>query len=454
MRWRRWTRRRELRRQFAPNTGSAPFSMMSPAPPVTAATDAGCCATPAILRRQRGRRLPGCVGRTASSRICALAEQLPPGIPYLATSSPAFGSGSIEAFPETAIVANVDPNDSDGYGIWAARTTSSAADFVPATKPAGGPGLKLGRFSAARRRTPCSSSRWSLRASRGHGHHVAVPADGESQSLREKFPQKPLDRVPHRKCSSHLAQAVTHYVRALSPPEPGPDTERRVQGRRALHADPVRQLPRARQFQQPGPSPIPGLAVPDGARLLGFPAPRHGKTWSRKTPPTGRRRAASGARAALGPARSRAVLRAGAAAAGRCAQRSRKRSSCTAARRWRCAAAFWSASAHSARLCARLRRVPMSDNRLDRREFMTVCALGGAALLLTVRRARHTPGAGERQSRAGCRWRYPGLEKPDGAYNSSSRLARLIRSMCLPEQRGAGSRRRRPSARIAAAPWT
>ncbi len=58
----------------------------------------------------------------------------------------------------------------------------------------------------------------------------------------------------------------------------------------------------------------------------------------------------------------------------------------------------------------------MSDNRLDRREFMTVCALGGAALLLTgcVALVTHPVPVSDNRVRLPLA-RYPGLEKPDGA---------------------------------------
>lgn len=160
----------------------------------------------------------------------ALAEQLPQGIPYsVRLPPPVFGSGLIEAIPEAAILANADPNDADGDGISGRPNYVPAAEFVPGTEPASGAGLKLGRFG---RKAQNAVLFQQVVTAYLQDMGITSPfLPTENRNPLSGTPIEAVDRVPDPEVLESTVQAVTHYVRALAPPAPGPDTESRVQGR-------------------------------------------------------------------------------------------------------------------------------------------------------------------------------------------------------------------------------
>lgn len=228
----------EFGRQFAPNTGLGPIF-----------NDVSC----ATCHSGDGRGLP----RNALIRIGsdadsfqnsiggpqiqdkaipgALAEQLPAGIPFsLRLPPPVFGVGLIEAIPEAAILANVDSLDEDGDGISGRPNFVPAADFVPETEPAGGPGLKLGRFG---RKAANAVLLQQVVTAYLQDMGITSPfLPTENRNPLSGTPIEAVDRVPDPEVLESTVQAVTHYIRALAPPEPGRETERRAEGRQ-LFAD-------------------------------------------------------------------------------------------------------------------------------------------------------------------------------------------------------------------------
>jgi CxxC motif-containing protein (DUF1111 family) len=80
----------------------------------------------------------------------------------------------------------------------------------------------------------------------------------ENRNPLAPVPIEAADRVPDPEVLESTVQAVTHYIRALAPPEPGSETERRAEGRQIFS-----QIQCARchvpSFQT-GPSPIPALS--------------------------------------------------------------------------------------------------------------------------------------------------------------------------------------------------
>ena len=80
----------------------------------------------------------------------------------------------------------------------------------------------------------------------------------ENRNPLSPVPVEAADNVPDPEIPEATIQAVTHYIRALAPPEPGAETARRAEGRQLFT-----QIQCARchvpSFQT-GPSPIPALS--------------------------------------------------------------------------------------------------------------------------------------------------------------------------------------------------
>jgi CxxC motif-containing protein (DUF1111 family) len=140
-----------------------------------------------------------------------------------------FGGGLIEAIPEAAILANVDSLDADGDGISGRPNLVPAADFVPHTEPAGGPGLKLGRFGRKAQNAVLFQQVVTAYLQDMGITSPFLPA--ENRNPLAGTPIEAVDRVPDPEVLESTVQAVTHYVRALAPPAPGEDTPRRTEGR-------------------------------------------------------------------------------------------------------------------------------------------------------------------------------------------------------------------------------
>ena len=249
----------EFERQFAPNTGLGPIF-----------NDVSCATCHSGDGRGRPRNALIRIGSDADSfqnsvggpQIQdkaipgALAEKLPPGIPYsLRLPPPVFGSGLIEAIPEAAILANVDSLDADGDGISGRPNFVHAADFVPASEPAGGPGLKVGRFG---RKAQNAVLLQQVVGAYLQDMGITSPfLPLENRNPLAGSPIEAIDRVPDPEVLESTVQAVTHYVRTLAPPEPGRETEIVKEGRQ-LFSDVECAKCHVPAFQT-GWSPVPAL---------------------------------------------------------------------------------------------------------------------------------------------------------------------------------------------------
>ena len=249
----------EFERQFAPNTGLGPIF-----------NDVSCATCHSGDGRGQLRNALTRIGSDADSfqnsiggpQIQdkaipgALAEKLPAGMPFsLRLPPPVFGVGLIEAIPEAAILANVDSLDADGDGVSGRPNFVPAADFVPVTEPAGGPGLKLGRFG---RKAQNAVLFQQVVTAYLQDMGITSPfLPTENRNPLSGSPIEAVDRVPDPEVLESTVQAVTHYIRALAPPEPGRDTDRRNEGRQ-LFAQIECSKCHVPEFQT-GSSPIPAL---------------------------------------------------------------------------------------------------------------------------------------------------------------------------------------------------
>jgi CxxC motif-containing protein (DUF1111 family) len=161
----------------------------------------------------------------------------------------------MEAIPEAAILANVDSLDANDDGISGRPNFVPAAAFVPATEPAGGPGLKLGRFG---RKAQNAVLFQQVVTAYLQDMGITSPfLPSENRNPLSGIPIEAVDRVPDPEVLESTVQAVTHYMRTLAPPEPGRETERRAEGRQ-LFSDIDCSKCHTPEFQT-GPSPIAAL---------------------------------------------------------------------------------------------------------------------------------------------------------------------------------------------------
>lgn len=157
-------------------------------------------------------------------------ERVPAGVAVsVRLPPPVFGAGLIEAIPDSVILANADSLDADGDGVSGRPNFVTVAPFVPASEPNAGTGLRLGRFGR-KAQTPVLLQQVVVAYLEDIG--VTSPfLPVENRNPLSSVPIESVDRAPDPEVTDATVQAVTHYVRALAPPEPGADTERRVAGR-------------------------------------------------------------------------------------------------------------------------------------------------------------------------------------------------------------------------------
>lgn len=157
-------------------------------------------------------------------------EQIPRGVPVSTRlPPPVFGMGLIEAIPDAAILALADPDDRDGDGISGRPNWVNAGSFVPDREPGGGLGLKLGRFGRK-----AQNSSLLQQVAEAYDQDMGITSDFlpvENRNPRSSIPIEVLDRVPDPEIPASTVLAVTHYVRALAPPAPAPDTPLITDGR-------------------------------------------------------------------------------------------------------------------------------------------------------------------------------------------------------------------------------
>jgi CxxC motif-containing protein (DUF1111 family) len=169
---------------------------------------------------------------------------------------PVFGSGLIEAIPEAAILAHADPDDLDGDGISGRANLVTAAPFVPGTEPGGSGALVVGRFGRK-----AQNAVLLQQVVEAYLQDIGITSPFlplENRNPRAPVPIEAVDRAPDPEVSEATIQAVTHYVRALAPPQPGEETAQRVLGRSLFEQSQCARC-HVPSFQT-GPSPIPALA--------------------------------------------------------------------------------------------------------------------------------------------------------------------------------------------------
>jgi len=186
----------------------------------------------------------------------AEAEQLPPGVhTSLRLPPPVFGAGLIEAIPEAAILANVDSLDADGDGVSGRPNWVTAPDFVPATEPGGGPGLRVGRFS---RKAQVSAILHQPTAAYHQDMGLTSPfLPVENTNPLASRATEISDRVGDPELPAATVRAVVGYLRMLAPPAPGADTPQRLRGQVVF--DSIRCSSCHVASFVAGPSPLPAL---------------------------------------------------------------------------------------------------------------------------------------------------------------------------------------------------
>lgn len=250
----------EFERQFAPNTGLGPIF-----------NDVSCATCHSGDGRGQLRNALIRIGEPADDFLAAMGgpqiqdraiagaepEQVPAGVPTsVRLPPPVFGSGLIEAIPEAAILANADPDDLDGDGISGRPNLVEAAPFVPATEPGARPGLVLGRFG---RKAQNAILLQQVVTAYLQDMGITSPfLPLENRNPRSGVPVEAMDRVADPEVLDATVLAVTHYLRALAPPEPGPETPQRAEGR-ALFAQVQCARCHVPSFQT-GPSPLPAVS--------------------------------------------------------------------------------------------------------------------------------------------------------------------------------------------------
>ena len=250
----------EFERQFAPNTGLGPIF-----------NDVSCATCHSGDGRGMLRNALFRIGTESNAFLDSLGgpqiqdkaipgaepERIPSGVAVsVRLPPPVFGSGFIEAIPEAAIVANADPDDADGDGISGRPNYVYAANFVPETEPAGGSGLKLGRFG---RKAQNAVLLQQVVTAYLQDMGITSPfLPLENRNPMSSVPIEAADRTPDPEVNEATVQAVTHYVRTLSPPAPGADTERRNEGRALFEGIQCSRC-HVPSFQT-GRSPVPALS--------------------------------------------------------------------------------------------------------------------------------------------------------------------------------------------------
>jgi CxxC motif-containing protein (DUF1111 family) len=160
--------------------------------------------------------LPGEVALQSSTR-------LPP---------PVFGVGLIEHIPAEAILANADPDDSDGDGVSGRPNWVRAAPFVPSSEIGGGAGDQLGRFG---RKANVSS----LLQQVVEAYHQDIGITSDFLPSENPHPQAGGFAVGDIVADPELTAAevlqTTVYVRLLAPPKRGSVTARVETGKEVFY---------------------------------------------------------------------------------------------------------------------------------------------------------------------------------------------------------------------------
>jgi CxxC motif-containing protein (DUF1111 family) len=159
----------------------------------------------------------------------ALAETTPAGIPVsLRLPPPVFGAGLIEAIPEAAILANADPDDTNGDGISGRPNWVVPPPWVPLIEPGSGTELRIGRFG--RKAQTSSILQQTVEA---YLQDMGVTSDflpDENRNPVAGHPHDAADLVVDPEVPASTVFAVVNYLRLLAPPAPGQATAVRQRG--------------------------------------------------------------------------------------------------------------------------------------------------------------------------------------------------------------------------------
>lgn len=156
-------------------------------------------------------------------------ERVPPGVAVsVRLPPPVFGVGLIEAIPESAILANADPDDVNGDGVSGRPNIVQSPDFVPGTEPGGGAGDKLGRFGRK-----AQVSNLLQQVLEAYLQDIGVTSDFlpvENRNPLSSVPVEAADLAVDPEIPAATVMATVHYIRTLAPPAPGELTAQRRQG--------------------------------------------------------------------------------------------------------------------------------------------------------------------------------------------------------------------------------
>ncbi len=158
----------------------------------------------------------------------AQPETLPAGVDRsLRLPPPVFGVGLIEAIPESDLLANADPADSDGDGISGRPNFVLPPEFMAAHLPTGVPAL--GRFS---RKAQVSSILEQTVAA--YHQDIGITTDFlpvENSNPLASEATTAADRVADPELPAAAVRSVVAYLRMLAPPTPGELNPSRTRGR-------------------------------------------------------------------------------------------------------------------------------------------------------------------------------------------------------------------------------
>ena len=159
----------------------------------------------------------------------ALAENTPIGIPVsVRLPPPVFGAGLIEAIPDATILANADPDDTDGDGISGRPNLVTPPSWVPAAEPGSGALPRVGRFG--RKAQTSSILQQTVEAYLQDMGVTSVFLPDENRNPLAGLPYDAADRVIDPEVPVSTVSAVVNYLRLLAPPTAGEATASRQRG--------------------------------------------------------------------------------------------------------------------------------------------------------------------------------------------------------------------------------
>lgn len=186
----------------------------------------------------------------------ARAERVPDGVSVsVRLPPPVFGVGLIEAIPEQTILALADPNDVDGDGISGRPNMVLVHDYVSSGELQLGTGRRLGRFGR-------KAQTATLLEQTVEAYHQDMGITTEFRPIDNPNHQQPLsaqtnDALADPEIPTATVRSVVHYLRALAPPAPAPETTERLAGKAQFSAIGCAQC--HTPSLSTGPSPIPAL---------------------------------------------------------------------------------------------------------------------------------------------------------------------------------------------------